>query len=63
MDIFDMLHYLIGMIIVTFLVWVIIRLHKHFSKDIIPITSQTMTEKFTGRPLPAAPAAAPTPPK
>ena len=34
MDIFDMLHYLIGIIIVTFLIWVIIRLHKHFSKDI-----------------------------
>ena len=55
MDIFDMLHYLIGMIIVAFLVWVIICLHKHFSKDIIPITSQTMTEQFTGRPLSAAP--------
>lgn len=54
MDFFDMLHYLVGMIIVTFLVWVIIRLHKHFSKDIIPITIQTMTEQFTGRPLPAA---------
>jgi len=50
-----MLHYFVGIIIVTFLIWVIIRLHKHFSKDIIPITSQTMTEKFTGRPLPAAP--------
>jgi len=57
MDIFDMLHYLVGIIIVVFLIWVIIRLHKHFSKDIIPITSQTMTEQFTGRPLAAPPAA------
>lgn len=54
MDIFDMLHYLIGMIIVVFLIWVIIRLHKHFSKNIIPITSQTMTEQFTGRQLQSA---------
>jgi len=52
-----MLHYLVGIIIVVFLIWVIIRLHKHFSKDIIPITSQTMTEQFTGRPLAAPPAA------
>ena len=61
MDIFDMLHYLIGIIIVTFLIWIIIRLHKHFSKDIIPITSQTMTEQFIGRPFQAPPA--PAPPK
>ena len=59
MDFFDMLHYFVGIIIVTFLIWVIIRLHKHFSKDIIPITSQTMTEQFTGRPLTAAPAPPP----
>jgi len=56
-----MLHYLIGIIIVTFLIWIIIRLHKHFSKDIIPITSQTMTEQFIGRPFQAPPA--PAPPK
>jgi hypothetical protein len=55
-----MLHYLIGMIIVGFLIWVIVRIHNHFSKDIIPITSQTMTEQFTGRQLQAA---APPPPK
>ena len=54
MDFFDMLHYLIGMIIVGFIIWVIVRIHNHFSKDIIPITSQTMTEQFTGRQLQAA---------
>jgi len=59
MDIFDMLHYLVGLIIVMFLVWIIIRLHKHFSKDIIPITTQTMTEQFTGRQFQSAPAVAP----
>ena len=63
MNIFDMLHYLVGIIIVVFLVWVIIRLHKHFSKDIIPITSQTMTEQFTGRQFQAPPPAPPAPPK
>jgi hypothetical protein len=46
----DSVHYLIGLILVAFLVWVIIRLHKHFSKNIVPITSQTMTEQFIGRP-------------
>lgn len=45
----DSVHYLFGMLIVAFLIWVIIRLHKHFSKNIVPITSQTMTEQFIGR--------------
>lgn len=46
----DSVHYLIGLFLVAFLVWVIIRLHKHFSKNIVPITSQTLTEQFIGRP-------------
>ena len=33
----DGLHYLIGMIIVTFLVYTFIQTHKYFSKDNIPI--------------------------
>jgi hypothetical protein len=33
----DGLHYLIGMIIVTFLVYAFIQTHKYFSKDNIPI--------------------------
>ena len=45
----DSVHYLFGMLIVAFFVWVIIRLHKHFSKNIVPITSQTMTEQFLSR--------------
>jgi hypothetical protein len=36
-DIFDMIHYLIGFIIVFFLIWVIILTHNYFSKDNIPI--------------------------
>jgi hypothetical protein len=45
----DSVHYLIGLILVAFFVWVIIRLHKHFSKNIVPITSQTLTEQFLSR--------------
>lgn len=36
-DIFDMIHYLIGLIIVCFSVWIIIKIHNHFSKDNVPI--------------------------
>ena len=36
-DIFDLIHYLIGILIVAFLVWVLIKLHNHFSKDNIKI--------------------------
>ena len=32
-DIFDLLHYLIGLIIVTFLICCIIKAHNYFSKD------------------------------
>jgi hypothetical protein len=39
-DIFDMIHYLIGLLIVGFLVWIIIQIHNHFSKEMIPIPSQ-----------------------
>jgi len=49
MSIFDILHYLIGLIILFLLVWIIIRVDTYFSKDIIPITSQTLTEQFIGR--------------
>lgn len=41
LDIFDMLHYLIGLLIVGFLIWIIIRIHNHFSKNNVPIPNQT----------------------
>jgi len=37
LDIFDMLHYLIGLIIVAFLIWCIIEAHNYFSKNNIKI--------------------------
>ena len=45
----DTVHYLIGLLLVAFLVWVIIYLHKYFSRNNVPITSQTLTEQFIGR--------------
>jgi hypothetical protein len=36
-DIFDIIHYLIGIIILAFLVWVLIQIHNYFSKDNIVI--------------------------
>jgi hypothetical protein len=34
---FEILHYLIGLIIVSFLLWLIIYIHNYFSKDNIPL--------------------------
>ncbi len=36
-DIFDMIHYLIGLIILSALLWLIIYTHNYFSKDNVPI--------------------------
>jgi hypothetical protein len=36
-DIFDIIHYLIGLIILGVLIWVIVEIHNYFSKDNIPI--------------------------
>jgi len=36
-DIFDLIHYIIGLLIVGFLVWVLIQIHNYFSKDNIVI--------------------------
>ena len=44
-DIFDLIHYLIGLLIVGFLVWVLIKTHEHFSKDNIPILTETLTNQ------------------
>jgi hypothetical protein len=35
-DFFDILHYLIGLVIVTILIAIIIKIHNYFSKDNIP---------------------------
>jgi len=40
-DIFDMIHYLIGFIILWLLLWAIIIAHNYFSKDNIPIDAFT----------------------
>jgi hypothetical protein len=37
------------MFIVFFLVWIIIKLNNHFSKDNIALTNQSLTEQFVGR--------------
>jgi large-conductance mechanosensitive channel len=42
-DIFDMIHYLIGFIILGFLIWLIIQIHNYFSKDNISI--ETLVNK------------------
>jgi hypothetical protein len=36
-DIIDAFHYLIGIIIVVFLLWCFVQVHNYFSKDNIPI--------------------------
>ena len=40
LDIFDMIHYLIGLLIVAFLIWIIIQIHNHFSKAKVPIPNE-----------------------
>jgi hypothetical protein len=36
-DIFDLIHYFIGLLLVVFSIWVIIKSHNYFSKDNIKI--------------------------
>jgi len=36
-DIFDLMHYLIGLLIVAFFIWTLIQVHNYFSKDNIKI--------------------------
>ena len=36
-DFFDIIHYLIGLIIVGFVVWILIKIHLYFSKNNMPI--------------------------
>jgi hypothetical protein len=44
-DIFDMIHYLIGFIILGFLIWLLIRTHNYFSKDNISIETMINNKK------------------
>lgn len=37
-DIFDLIHYLISIIILCVFLWIIIQTHNYFSKDNIPIS-------------------------
>lgn len=39
-DIFDLIHYLIGLLIVAFSIWALIQVHNYFSKDNIKITER-----------------------
>jgi hypothetical protein len=55
MSLFEVIHYLIGMVIVFVLVWLIIYGNTYFSKNNIPITSQSLTEQFVGRPVNLSP--------
>jgi hypothetical protein len=41
-DIFDIIHYLIGIIIVSFLIWILVKIHLYFSKNNIPIEELMM---------------------
>jgi hypothetical protein len=44
-DIFDILHYLTGFIILGFLIWVLIQTHNSFSKDNISVETM-MNQKY-----------------
>jgi|Laugresu1bdmlbdd_1035124.scaffolds.fasta_scaffold01232_5 hypothetical protein len=46
-DIFDIIHYLIGFIILSFLIWLLIQTHNYFSKNNIPIKTETFKNKKT----------------
>ena len=44
-DIFDIIHYLIGFIILSFLIWLLIQTHNYFSKNNIPFETETFKNK------------------
>ena len=44
-DIFDLIHYLIGLLIVGLLVWSLIKMHQYFSKDNITIFMESYENK------------------
>ncbi len=43
-DLLDLLHYLIGIIIVGLILWTLIQIHNYFSKDNIPIMPSTASQ-------------------
>ena len=45
-DIFDIIHYLIGFIILGFLIWLLIQTHNYFSKDNIQIETLINKKKL-----------------
>jgi hypothetical protein len=45
-DIFDIIHYIIGLVIVGFLGWFLIKIHLYFSKDNINILPLTDKDKL-----------------
>ena len=36
-DIFDIIHLLIGLVIVSFIIWFLVKIHLYFSKDNTPL--------------------------
>ena len=49
MDIFVLLHYLIGIFFVSLFIYSIIKTDKYFSRNNKALTVQTMTEQFLNR--------------
>ena len=48
-DIFDLIHYLIGLFIVGFLVWLLIRTHEYFSKNNVPIVTESFKNQSNSK--------------
>ena len=46
-DIGDIIHYLIGILIVSLILWCIIKIHNNFSKYNIPIMPSMQSNKLT----------------
>jgi hypothetical protein len=44
-DILDIFHLLIGLIIVSFIIWLLIKIHLYFSKDNTPLDVLLNTKK------------------
>ena len=55
-DLIDMMHYAIGLVIVGFLIWIIVKVHLYFSKDNVPIAGTLLNPPL---PAPGQPAPAP----